>query len=93
MFFQELLKFNLNEIDHLSFLDQIHLVEIDKNVLDSDLSAEQHMLVGHRHGSIDSRDDQDTSIHLGGSGDHILDIIDVSRTIDMSIVSCIGLIL
>lgn len=93
MFFQELLEFNLNKIDHLSFLDQIHLVEIDKNVLDTDLPTEEHMLVGHRHGSIDSRNDQDTSIHLGGTSDHILDIIDMSRAIDVSIVSCICLIL
>lgn len=51
------------------------------------------MLIGHGHGSIDGGNDQDTSIHLGGSGDHILDIIDVSRAIDMSIVACFGLIL
>lgn len=93
MLFQELLEFNLDEIDHLSFFDEIHLVEIDKNVFDSDLSAEQHVLIGHGHGSIHRRNDQDTSIHLGCTGDHILDIIDVSRAIDMSIVSCISLIL
>lgn len=40
MLFQELFEFDLNKIDHLSFLDQIHLVEIDKNVFDSDLSTQ-----------------------------------------------------
>lgn len=93
MFLQELLEFNLNKIDHLSFLDQIHLVEIDQNVLDSDLSAQQHMLIGHGHGSVHRGNHQDTRIHLGCTGDHILDIVDVSRAIDMGIVPCIGLIL
>lgn len=93
MFLQELLEFDLNKIDHLSFLDQIHLVEIDQNVLDSDLSAQQHMLIGHGHGSVHRGNHQDTRIHLGCTGDHILDIVDVSRAIDMGIVPCIGLIL
>ncbi len=44
------------------------------------------------HGAIGSRYHQDSSVHLSCSGNHILDVIGMSRTIDMGIVSLFGLI-
>ncbi len=52
MLFQEFFEFQLDEIDHISFGDEIHLVEEDQNVSHSNLSAEEHMLFSLGHGSI-----------------------------------------
>ena len=93
MLFKELLKFELNEVDHVGFLDHIHLVEEDKDVANSNLSAEQDVLLGLGHGSIHSRDNQNTSVHFGSSGDHVLDVVDMSGAVNVSVVSGIGFIL
>lgn len=37
------------------------------------------MLAGLGHGAIGGGDDEDSSVHLGGSGDHVFDVIGVTR--------------
>ena len=34
------------------------------------------------HGTVGGGDDEDTSVHLGGSGDHVFDVIGVTRASD-----------
>lgn len=93
MFFKELLEFELNEVHHVGFLDHIHLVEEDQDVANSNLSAEKDVFLGLGHGSIHSRDNQNTCVHFGSSGDHVLDVIDMSGAVNVSVVSSFGFIL
>jgi len=51
---EKLSDFHLDELVHLFILDLIALVQEDDNGLDSDLSAEQDVLTGLRHGTISS---------------------------------------
>jgi len=34
----------------------------------------------------------DCSIHIGSTSDHVLDVIGVTRAVDMGVMSCIGLV-
>ena len=45
------------------------------------------------HGSIGAGDDEDSSVHLSSSGDHVLDVISVPRAIHVGIVSVLRLVL
>ena len=85
MFFEQLLKLIFNEIDHLSVLDHIHLVEEDDDLIDTNLSTEKHVLLGLGHGAISSSNNQNTSIHLGSTGDHVLDVIDMTGAVDVGL--------
>ena len=41
------------------------------------------MLFGLGHGAVSSGNDKNTGIHFGGTGDHVLDVIDVTGTVDV----------
>ena len=51
------------------------------------------MLAGLSHGAVGGGDDQDSAVHLGSTGDHVLDIVGVARAVHMGIVTVGGLIL
>jgi len=50
------------------------------------------VLAGLRHRAIGGAHDQDGAIHLGGAGDHILDIVGVAGAIDVGVVALGGLV-
>ena len=51
------------------------------------------MLVGLGHGTVGCCYYEDSSVHLGGTGNHVLHVVGVARAIDMRIVTIGGLIL
>ena len=51
------------------------------------------MLTSLSHGAVSGSDDQDSAVHLGSTGDHVLDIVGVTRAVHVSIVTVGRLIL
>ena len=51
------------------------------------------MLFGLRHRSVGAGDDEDRSVHLRGSGDHVLDVIGVSGAVHVGVVAVLRLVL
>ena len=45
------------------------------------------------HGAVSGGNDQDSAVHLGSTGDHVLDIVGVARAVNVRIVTLGGLIL
>ncbi len=50
------------------------------------------MLASLRHRPIRSGNDQNRPVHLGSTGDHILDVIGVSRSVNVSVVAILRLV-
>lgn len=90
---EQLTHLHLDQFVHILVINHIALVQEDDDVLDADLSAEKNMLTSLRHGTISCRHDKDTTVHSGGTRDHVLDVISVTRAVDMTVVSRISLIL
>ena len=44
-------------------------------------------------GPVGGGDDQDGAVHLGGAGDHVLDVVGVARAVDVRVVARVGLVL
>ena len=44
------------------------------------------MLLGLRHGAVSRGDHQDRAVHLGGTGDHVLDVVGVAGAVDVGVV-------
>ena len=51
------------------------------------------MLTGLGHGPVGGGDHQDGAVHLGGSGDHVLDVVGVPGAVDVRVVAGVGLVL
>jgi hypothetical protein len=78
---------------HLRVSDHVTLVEEDDDVLDTDLSAEKNVLSGLGHGTIGSRDDEDTTVHASGTSDHVLYVICVAWAINVTVMAGSRLVL
>ena len=51
------------------------------------------MLAGLSHRTVRSSDNKDCAVHLSCAGDHVLDIVGVTRAVNVCIVALLGLIL
>ena len=51
------------------------------------------MLPRLRHRPFRRGDDEDGAVHLGGAGDHVLDIVGMAGAVDVSVVALLGLVL
>jgi hypothetical protein len=52
-----------------------------------DLAGQQDMLAGLRHWAVDGADDEDAAVHLGGAGDHVLDVVGVAGAVDVRVMA------
>jgi hypothetical protein len=57
------------------------------------LASQQNVFAGLRHRTVGGRHDQDRAVHLGGTGDHVLDEVGVARAVDVGIVTLFGFVL
>ena len=51
------------------------------------------MLAGLGHRAVGRGHDQDRAVHLGGAGDHVLDVVGVAGAVDVGVVAGLGLVL
>ena len=90
---EQLADFHLDELDELLVVDHVALVQEDDDVGHADLTGEQDVLAGLGHGAVGGGDDEDRAVHLGGTGDHVLDVVGVARAVDVGVVAVLGLVL
>src|SRR6266568_2450132 len=74
-------------------LVHVGLVERHHDIRHADLAGQQHVLAGLRHRAVVRRDHQDRAVHLGGAGDHVLDVVSVTRAVHVRVVALLGLVL
>ena len=51
------------------------------------------MLTGLRHGTVGGGDNDDSTVHLSSTGNHVLHIVSVAGAVDVSVVTLLSLIL
>ena len=73
--------------------EHIDLIEEDHDGGHLHLTGEQDVLTGLGHHAVGGAHDQDSAVHLGRAGDHILDIVSVAGAVDVGVVAVGGLIL
>ena len=92
-FLQEVTDFHLDKVDEFGIINLVYLVEEDNDLRNVDLVSEQEVFASLRHGALGCGDNEDSTVHLGSTGDHVLDIIRVARAVDVRIMTLLGLIL
>src|SRR3989338_3301248 len=90
---QKVTDFQLNELEKFFILDLITLIKEDNNGRNVHLAGQKDVLFGLGHGAIGGGNDENSTIHLGRTRDHVLDIVGVAGTVDVRVVSFLGLIL
>ena len=90
---EQLTDFHLDELEQLGIVDLVDLVHIDDDIGNADLTGEQDVLTGLGHRAVGGGDDEDRAVHLRGAGDHVLDVVGMSRAVDMRVVALVGLVL
>ena len=90
---EEVTGLHLHEVDELLIVDHIALVQKDDDVGHADLTGEQNVLTGLSHRAIGGSDNEDRAVHLGGTRDHVLDVVRVARTVNVGIVALPSLVL
>ena len=90
---EEVANLCLDQVEQLGIVNHVGLVHEDDDCGDADLACEQDVLGGLCHDTVGGRDDQDCSVHLGSTGDHVLDVVGVSGAVDVGVVALLGLVL
>ena len=90
---QQLANFHLDQLQQLLIVDLVALIQEDQHGGHVHLTGQQQVLTSLSHGAVGGGDDQDSAVHLGSTGDHVLDIVGVARAVDVRIVTLGGLIL
>ena len=57
------------------------------------LARQQDVLARLGHRPVRGRDHQDRAVHLGRTGDHVLDVVGVPGAVDVGVVPLVGLVL
>src|SRR4051812_33964177 len=90
---QELTDLQLDELEDLLVVHHVGLVEGHHDVGDADLAGQEDVLLGLRHGAVGRRDHQDGAVHLRRTGDHVLDVVSVTRAVHVRVVTVLRLVL
>src|SRR3954467_5829837 len=90
---QQLADLELDELEDLLVVDHVGLVQRHDDRRDADLAGQEDVLLGLRHRAVGRGDDEDRAVHLRGTRDHVLDVVSVTRAVDVRVVTRLRLVL
>ena len=85
--------FHLDQLEQLGVVDHVALVQEHDDVGHAHLAGQQDVLAGLGHRAVSGRAHQDGAVHLGGAGDHVLDVVGVAGAVHVRVVTVLGLVL
>jgi hypothetical protein len=84
---QQLAHFHLDQLEQLGVVDHVALVQEHDDVRHAHLAGQQDVLARLGHRAVGGRAHQDGAVHLGGAGDHVLDVVGVARAVHVGVVA------
>ncbi|HVU94949.1 MAG TPA: hypothetical protein VHE34_06975 [Puia sp.] len=90
---QQLTDFHLNQFQQLGIINKVNLVHEYHDTGYTHLAGKQDVLLRLGHRAVSRGNYQDCAVHLCSTRDHILYIVSVTRTVNVSIVTVSRLIL
>ncbi|CAH0326788.1 hypothetical protein SRABI128_05567 [Microbacterium sp. Bi128] len=90
---EQLANFHFNEVEELFVVNHVSLVQRDQQVGNANLAGEQNVLAGLSHRAVSGGNHEDCTVHLSSAGDHVLDVVSVTRSVYVCVVALLGLVL
>ena len=87
------MKLHLNELKHLLIVNHITLIQENNQTRYVYLTCKKYVLTCLWHRTISSSTNQDSTIHLSSTSNHVLYIVSVTRTVYVCIVTLYSFIL
>src|SRR5690554_2878223 len=84
---QQIAHFHFHQLQQLLIINHVGLVQEHDNVRNANLTGQQDVLAGLRHGAVSSGANQDRAVHLGSTGDHVFHIVSVTRAVNVRVVT------
>ncbi|MPM52094.1 hypothetical protein SDC9_98850 [bioreactor metagenome] len=89
---QQVAHFHFHQLEELGVVDHVALVQEHDDVGHTHLTGQQDVLAGLGHRAVSSGTDQDRAVHLGGTGDHVLHVVGVTRAVHVGVVTGRGFV-
>src|SRR5699024_1239414 len=93
LFAEQLTDLHLDEVNDLRIVDHVGRGQRHDNGRHAHLPGQQHVLPCLRHRAVTGGDHEDGTVHLGGTGDHVLHVVRVTGGVNVRIVPLLGLVL
>src|SRR5690606_37425375 len=90
---QQSAHFHFHQFQQLFVVNHVGLVQEHDDVGYAYLTGQQDMLAGLRHRAVSSGADQDSAVHLGSTGDHVLHVVGVTGAVNVRVATGRGIIL
>ena len=90
---EEFTNFHFNEFKEFFVVNLVALVKEDEDVGNANLTCEQDVLTSLRHRTVGCCNNEDCAVHLSSTGDHVLDIVSVTRAVNVCVVTLLGFVL
>jgi len=87
VFAQQVANFHFNQVNQFVVINQVSLVQEYNDVLNTNLTSQQNVFTSLWHRTVSSSNNQDSTIHLCGTSDHVLNVVGVARGIDVCVVT------
>ena len=90
---EKLADFLFDEVDEVFVVNHVHLLRKTMIFGTPTWRGKQDVLAGLRHDAVGRGDHEDCAVHLGGTRDHVLDVVGVARSVDVRVVALRRLVL
>ncbi|CAM1627119.1 unnamed protein product [Bartonella apihabitans] len=92
IFGKKFTNFKLDKLKKFFIIYLINLVQENNNCRNANLTSKKNVFTCLRHRAISSGNNKNCTVHLGSTGDHVLDIVSVSRAINVGVVTLLCLV-
>src|SRR5690606_3860320 len=90
---QQFAYFHFHQVEQFRVVHEVNFVHKHHQGGNTHLTGKKNVLTGLGHRAVSSRDNQDCAVHLSRTGNHVLHIVGVTRTVNVSIVTVLRLVL
>ncbi|KRK31325.1 hypothetical protein Q777_GL002208 [Lacticaseibacillus rhamnosus DSM 20021 = JCM 1136 = NBRC 3425] len=87
VFAEQFPNFHFNQVDQFWIINQVSLVQENNDVINTNLTRQQNMFTCLWHWAISCSNDQNRTVHLGSTGDHVLNVVSMPWRINMCVVA------